>query len=267
LATLERRNCNFKIQKVNHLEIKNELSSSSAKKFVLFIDVFSCHSQMDFIWLSWRLIVPWILFTNDLSTELKSSDPLTDSASFVARDNKPPPTKVISSLQYGKVCVNIYDSFQTTLNNKKIYFYSPIALLNPLDVTSVANQVSATQGNLSISFTIWNQTVTDKVAQHLTQFLNKEVEANQVKVYPFDSVRLTSKVQSVDFSLTNEWQTFDKTRTKIRLSLTCPTKQDCDQVKNRIRRDELKHLRLEFNPKLNDGTFVGIFLNFKLIIK
>ena len=244
------------------------MSFSSVKKSFLFIGVFSCHSQMSLIcWLSWKLVVSLILFTNGTSSlKLKSSDPLTDSASFVARDNKTPPIKVISSLQYGRVCVNIYDSFQTTLNNKKIYFYSPIALLNHLDVTSVTNQVSATRGNLSISFSIWNQTVTDKVAQHLTQFLNKEVESNQVKVYPFDSVRLTSKVQSVDFSLTNEWQTFDKTRTKIRLSLTCPTKQDCDQVKNRIRRDELKHLRLEFNPKLNDGTLVGIFL-LGLIIK
>jgi hypothetical protein len=42
------------------------------------------------------------------------------------------------------------------------------------------------------------------VAQHLTQVLNEEVEPNQVQVYPFDSVRLTSKVQSVDFLLTNE---------------------------------------------------------------
>ena len=211
-------------------------------------------------WLSWKLVVSLILFTNGTSSlKLKSSDPLTDSASFVARDNKTPPIKVISSLQYGQVCVNIYDSFQTTLNNKKIYFYSPIALLNHLDVTSVAHQVSATRGNLSISFSIWNQTVTDKVAQHLTQFLNKEVESNQVKVYPFDSVRLTSKVQSVDFSLTNEWQTFDKDKQKLRFSLNCPTKKDCDQVKNWIRNNELKHLRLEFNPKLNDGTFFGIF--------
>jgi hypothetical protein len=45
------------------------------------------------------------------------------------------------------------------------------------------------------------------------------------------------------------------------LSLNCPTRQDCDKVKDRIRKDELKHLRLEFNPKLNDGTFVGLFLN------
>ena len=176
-------------------------------------------------------------------------------------DNKPPPIKVISSLQYGRVCVNIYDSFQTTLNNKKIYFYSPIALLDPLTVVPVANQANTTQGILRISFTIWNENVTDKEAQHLTQFFNKQVETNQVKVYPFDSVRLTSKVQSVDFSLTNEWQTFDKTRTKIRLSLTCPTKQDCDQVKNRIRKKELKHLRLEFNPKLNDGTVCWYILN------
>nr|CAH0105725.1 unnamed protein product [Daphnia galeata] len=191
---------------------------------------------------------------NDLpSSELKSSDPLTDSASSVARDDKPPPTKVISSLQYGQVCVSIYESFQTTLNNKNIYFYSPIAQLNHLDVS---NQVSPTQGILSIGFTIWNETVTDKVVQHLTQFLKEKVEPNQVKVFPFTSVRLTSKVQSVDFSLTNEWQTFDKTRTKIRLLLTCPTKQDCDQIKNQMRSNPKKfqHLRLEFNPKLNDDT-------------
>jgi hypothetical protein len=43
------------------------------------------------------------------------------------------------------------------------------------------------------------------------------------------------------------------------LSLNCPTRQDCDKVKDRIRKDELKHLRLEFNPKLNDGTLVGTF--------
>ena len=218
---------------------------------------------MDFIWLSWRLVVPWIIFTNDLtSSELNSfeSDPLTYSASSsVARDDKPPPIKVISSLQYGQVCVNIYDSLQTTLNNKKIYFYTPIALLEPLNVVSVANQANTIQGILRLSFTIWNQTVTDKVAEHLTQFLNEKVESNQVQVYPFDSVRLTSKVQSADFSLTDEWQTFDKNRHKLRLSLTCPTKQVCDQVKNRIRKDELKHLRLEFNPKLNDGTLVGLF--------
>ena len=221
---------------------------------------------MSFILLSWKLVVSFILFMSGLPpSELKSSDPLSDSTSSVARDDKPPPIKV-SSMQYGEVCVNIYESLQTTSNNKKIYFYSPIALLNHLDVTSVTNQVSATQGKLSIGFTIWNQNVTDKVAEHLTQFLNEKVEPNQVQVFPFDSVRLTSKVQSADFSLTDEWQTFDKNRHKLRFSLTCPTKQDCDQVKKGIRNNEFKHLRLEFNPKLNDGTLVGIFL-LGLIIK
>ena len=217
------------------------------------------------ILLSWKLVVSLILFMNDLpSSELKSSDLLTDSASNVARDDKPLPTKVISSLQYRQVCVSIYGSHQTTSNNKNIYFYSPIALLNHLDVTSVGNLIDSMRGNLSIGFTIWNETVTDKVAQHLTQFLKEKVEPNQVKIFPFDSVRLTSKVQSVDFSLTNEWQTFDKTRTKIRLSLTCPTKQDCDKVKKGITRGEFKHLRLEFDPKLNDGT-VAVFFKIGII--
>jgi hypothetical protein len=193
-------------------------------------------------------------------SELKSfeSDPLTDSSSSVILDDNRPPIKV-SSMQFRQVCVTIYDSLQTDSNNKKIYFFTPIALLDPLNVVPVANQVSATQGKLAISFIIWNENVTDKVVQHLTQFLNEKVEPNQVQVFPFDSVRLTSKVPCIYFSLTNEWQTFPTDKQKLRLSLNCPTRQDCDKVKDRIRKDELKHLRLEFNPKLNDGTFVGLF--------
>jgi hypothetical protein len=63
------------------------------------------------------------------------------------------------------------------------------------------------------------------VAQHLTQFLNEKVEANQVKVFPFDSVRLTSKVQSADFSLTNEWQTFPTDKQKLRFKFKLPDKK------------------------------------------
>ena len=221
------------------------------KNLFCSLPIFSCHSQMSFILLSWKLAISLILFMNGLSSsELKSSDPLTDSNSSVARDDKPPPIKV-SSMQYGQVCVTIYDSLQTTLNNKKIYFYTPIALLDPLNVVPVANQANTTQGILRITFTNWNENVTDKVAQHLTQVLNEEVEPNQVKVFPFDSVRLTSKVQSVDFSLTNEWQTLDKDKQKLGFSLTCPTKQDCDQMKTQMRVNpkQFDHLRLDYKPK------------------
>ena len=160
-------------------------------------------------------------------------------------------------MQYESVCVNIYDS-QTTVHNKTIFFYTPIALLNPLNAVPIANQLTHTQGNLSIGFTIWNQTVTDKVAQHLNRVLgNQKVEANQVKVFPFDKVRLTStKVQSdVDYSLTWEWQTFNTSRTSQRFSLTCPTREDCIRVRTRMHKNpqQFKHLRLEFYPQLNDG--------------
>jgi hypothetical protein len=38
----------------------------------------------------------------------------------VARDDKPQPKKV-SSVQYGQICVNIYESLEPISNNKKIY--------------------------------------------------------------------------------------------------------------------------------------------------
>ena len=107
LATLIRRNCNrFQIQKVKFIS----KYKSSAKNCFLFIDICSCHSQMSLILLSWKLVISLILFTNGFlsSSELKSSDPLTDSASFWAHDDNRPPIKV-SSMQYRQVCVNIYD--------------------------------------------------------------------------------------------------------------------------------------------------------------
>jgi hypothetical protein len=72
-----------------------------------------------------------------------------------------------------------YNSLQTTLNNNKIYFYTPIALLDPLTVVPVANPTNPTQGILRLTFTIWNQTVKDKVAQHLTQQFG--IKMSQIK--------------------------------------------------------------------------------------
>jgi hypothetical protein len=193
------------------------------------------------ILLSWKLIIASILC---LTSFASSSDPRKDK----------PPIK-ISSVKFESVCVNIYHS-QTTSNNKKIYFYSPMALLIHTNVTSINNQ-TVTQGILSVSFTIWNQEVRNKVVQHLTQLLNQQIEPSQVKVFPFDSVRLTSKVQSADFSLTNEWIPYDNQQQSLRFTLICPTK-DCGRVKTQMQNfpKQFEHLQLEFNPKLNAGALI-----------
>jgi hypothetical protein len=87
------------------------------------------------IWLSWKLIVASILFLTSFASS-ESPDPLIDPASSEPRQDKPPIK--ISSVQFESVCVNIYDS-QTTKNNKKIYFYSPMSLLNHKNVASIHN--------------------------------------------------------------------------------------------------------------------------------
>jgi hypothetical protein len=194
------------------------------------------------IWLSWKLIVASILCLTSLA-----------SSSAEPREDKPPIK--ISSVQFEYVCVNIYDS-QTTSNNNNIYFYSPMALLNHKNVVSIHNQ-TVTQGILSVSFTIWNQEVRNKVVQHLSQLLSQQIEPSQVKVFPYDSVRLTSKVQSADFSLTNEWRLYDNQPSR-RFTLICPTKEDCGRVKTQMQNfpKQFEHLQLEFNPKLNDGALI-----------
>ncbi|XP_046452718.1 uncharacterized protein LOC124200496 isoform X2 [Daphnia pulex] len=151
---------------------------------------------------------------------------------------------------YKSVCVNIYDS-QTTSNNKKIYFFSPIALLNNLDVASIHN---LTVPQVSVGFSIWNQEVRKEVTEHLNQLLSEKIEPSHVKVLPFNSVRLTSKVQSADFSMTNEWLPYGNQQL-LRFTLICPTREDCNRVKSEmeINPKQFEHLQLDFKPQLKDG--------------
>jgi hypothetical protein len=212
------------------------------------------------ILLSYKLGVASILcLARFASLESEFSDP----TSLKSLEDKPLPIK-ISSVLYRSVCINIYDS-QTTSRNKKIYFYSPIAVLNHMNVISVFHQTS-TQGFLSISFAIWNQEIRTKVVQHLTQIFNQQIEPNQVRVFHFNSVRLTgSKLNFADFSLTNEWVAY-KDQPSLRFSLICPTREDCDRVKTEMLSNpkQFEHLRLDFNPELKDGTYrlIVFFIRF-----
>jgi hypothetical protein len=125
-----------------------------------------------------------------------------------------------------------------------------------MNVISVFHQTS-TQGFLSISFAIWNQEIRTKVVQHLTQIFNQQIEPNQVRVFHFNSVRLTgSKLNFADFSLTDEWVAY-KDQPSLRFSLICPTREDCDRVKTEMLSNpkQFEHLRLDFNPELKDGTY------------
>jgi hypothetical protein len=206
------------------------------------------------IWLSWKLIVASILCLTISLASSELPDPLTDPASSDTREDKP--SIKISSVKFESVCVNIYDS-QTTSNNKKIYFYSPITLLNHLNVASINNQTVTPKGILSVSYSVGNQEIRIKVVEHLNQLLSQQIEPSHVKVHPFDSVRLTSKVKSADFLLTNEWIPY---RPSLRFTLICPTREDCDRVKTQMRIDpkQFEHLRLEFNPQfINDGGLIA----------
>jgi hypothetical protein len=157
------------------------------------------------ILLSWQLVIVLALFLLGFaSSELESpddrvTDPIPTSIdSRTASTKKPAPTKMFS-MQHESFCINIYDS-QITKNKKKIFYYSPITVLQHKNVAIIHKK---TVPHLYVNFFISNQEVINKVLEHLSQHLSQEIELNQVKVLPYDSVRLTSKVQSSDFSLTN----------------------------------------------------------------
>jgi hypothetical protein len=160
----------------------------------------------------------------------------------------------ISSVQHESFCINIYDS-QITKNNKKIFYYSPITVLQHKNVAPIHNK---TVPQLSVNFLTSNQEVRNKVAKHLNQSLSQQIESSQVKVLPYDSVRLTSKIQSPDFTLIDEWIPHDNA---LRFTLICPTPEDCNRMRNQIRDnpEKFNHLRLEFKSQFNDGMLIAIF--------
>jgi hypothetical protein len=206
------------------------------------------------ILLSWKLILLASILGLTSFASSESPNLLIGPTSSDTRQDKPLPIK-LSSVQHESLCINIYDS-QTTKNSKTIYFYSPMALLRHLNVASINNQ-TGTHGTLSVTFSIWNSELRKKVAQHLTQLLSQQIELDQVQVFDFDSIRLTSKEQSADFSLTNEWLPYAN-QLSLRFTLICPTREDCDRVKTQLRISpkEFEHLRLAFKPKLNDGGLI-----------
>jgi hypothetical protein len=206
------------------------------------------------ILLSWQLVVASILFlTSVASSELEICDPPTDSTLFYKILKDKSPTK-LSSVQYKSVSVNIYDSHINNSYNERIYFHSPIALLENANVASIHNKTT-TRGILSISFVIWNHEIRKIVAEHLSQLLSQQIELSQVRVLPYESVRLTSKVQFADFSLTDEWLPRDN-KPSTRFTLICPTRDDCDRVRNQMRANnsaQFDHLKLDFKFQFDEG--------------
>jgi hypothetical protein len=117
--------------------------------------------------LSWQLVVVMALFLNGFaSSELESPDRVTDPIPIsidarTASTEKPLLIK-ISSVQHESFCINIYDSHQITKNKKKIFYYSPITLLQHKNVVFIHNVHNTTHGILSFSFSNSNQEVKGK---------------------------------------------------------------------------------------------------------
>lgn len=206
-----------------------------------------------------RILLPIIiLLTGCACSELElMADALIDYTPYrevVYHEN--PPTK-LSSIKYESACVSIYDS-HTTSSNKNIYWYTPIALLENKNVPSFHNETTG-QRTLSVSFGIWNPEVKTKVVKHLNQILSQPIEHSQVTVFPFDGARLNShQMQFASFSLTNEWIQYHNERS-VKFSLSCPTRDDCEQVRTEMRDypKNFEHLRLDFSSQiLNDGRLV-----------
>jgi hypothetical protein len=127
-------------------------------------------------------------------------------------------------------------------------------LLENFKVVSIHNKTT-TRGILSISFVIWNHEIRKIVAEHLSQLLSEEIESSHLQVFPYDSVRLTSKVPSADFSLTDEWLPRDN-KPSTRFTLICPTRDDCDRVRNQMRANnsaQFDHLKLDFKFQFDEG--------------
>lgn len=201
----------------------------------------------------WQLVIVLALFLNGFAfSELESPNrvtyPIPTSIDIrTASTEKPAPTKMFS-MQHESFCINIYES-QEISNKKKEYFHSPITLLQHTNVIPLQNN------KLRVHFQISNLEVLKKVLERLKLHLSQEIGLNQVKVLPYERVRLTSTEQPTDFSWNNESIPHNK---PLSFEFLFLSQEKRDQVTKQLKDNPKKfdHLRLEFHPQFINGMLI-----------
>lgn len=137
----------------------------------------------------------------------------------------------------------------------------PVYNINPgialVDQSSVHYWYSSALNQHFIGFrvNIWNETLLDVAASHLSQTTGHPVQPYQIQTVPFDRVILKSISDSKDrYSTAHSWVPYKEA---IGLSLTCYDQLGCKQLAYQLKSDSkfvLEHFKLAYSRDENRKT-------------
>lgn len=167
----------------------------------------------------------------------------------------------LSSMQYGNVRVQISEDAKnpTSPEIKKMYYYSPLTLLDHKSAKSGFNNVTK-QAELRFRIEMWNDDVNNKVVEYLSQFLGYEVKPSQVKVRSFDKVMMANANPfPAVYTLSNDWLPYQMEKS-IWFTLTCLQQKDCDQVEALTHQNptDFEHFKFFFGDAITKTQLTNI---------
>ena len=173
---------------------------------------------------------------------------------------------LFSSLELANFHVSIYehkDNRKSTNDNRKMYFFAPIVILDHKSAESYVNPIDE-QAEMRFRVEMWNKDVKNYVIKHVSKLVGKTVKPHQVDVLPLEEVTLVSAVPSSDYSLSNNWIPYQNEE-ELWFIIKCVEKEECENLKNVMltNPEAFHHFKIE-TPAFSAGIGLRIFGNSSL---
>lgn len=173
---------------------------------------------------------------------------------------------VLSYMQFGQYRLKIYKALATNRLSTDIvtekFFYDPICVLNHHSAVSfIQNQTNQPAG-VRFKIDMWNEEMEEEVVKFITNFVGRQIRPEQVSVFPFENVFLSSKTPSELYELSNQF-TDNRGYKSLTFTLTCKRLMDCSQVAEQMRSSPLQfgHFRLHFSSSSPENKTITIRIN------
>lgn len=156
----------------------------------------------------------------------------------------------LGSMPYDHYGVSIYGHSKNghfpNITNKQ-FFYAPISQLDPTSAKALSNKATG-KAELKFLINMWNTDVEEEVRKYTEELVGHPVKHNRIRVLPLEKVRLSSRIPSTTYQLSNTWVDYHRHR-YLSFTLTCQSLSKCEELEYEMRSspENFDHFRLQFS--------------------
>ena len=162
----------------------------------------------------------------------------------IAKDLEHSLGKPLTTMSFaGTSAINVYRiQGRKNYHSKYLYQFSPAAILDRSTITQWYSGVNS-QHYFGFRVQMWNETIQQAVASHLTRVTGRKVRTYQVQSIPFDRVILSILTRTDDeeederFQIAQPWIPYTQT---VGFSLACFDKSECQQLVEQFKNEPEK---------------------------